>query len=108
MGFNRQTHGHMFGIVEMHEIRWKNSVDKAVKKVLEKRKVWWVTLDKDKKVLCIQIQRYLEKQRLKLKDVIVATKICIDCGQPGIIREGRKRCYKCEHKKYPSVRMKIA
>ena len=108
MGFNKELHGHLFGIVEIQEIHWRRTVDNAIKKVLEKRKVWWVGLDKDKKMLCIQIQRCLEKQRLGVKDLVIATKICIDCGKPEKIREGRKRCYKCEHKKYPSVRMKIA
>jgi len=108
MGFNKQLHGHIFGIQEIQEIHWRNSVDKAIKKVLEKRKIWWVGLDQYKKMAVIQLQRCLEKQRLGVKDIIIQTKICIDCGQPGVIREGRKRCYKCEHKKYPSVRMKIA
>lgn len=108
MGFNREDHGHLFGRDEMKAVQWRKDVDKAIKKVLEKRKVWWVGLDQYKKIAIIQIQRCLEKQRLGVKDIVIATKICIDCGKPGVIREGRKRCYKCEHKKYPSVRMKVA
>lgn len=104
----KDEHGLLFGKDVIKENQWQNDVDKAVRKVLQKRRIWWIGLDKYKKVAIIQIQRCLEKQRLDLKDIIMATGICIDCGKPSKIREGRKRCNKCEHKKYPSVRMKIA
>jgi len=108
VSFNKHLHGHLLGIAEIKEMQWRKSIDKAVKKVLEKRKIWWVTLDEYKRLACVQLQRCLEKQRLGIKDIVIATKVCIDCNQPSIIRPGRKRCYKCEHKRYPSVRMKIA